>query len=583
MQGHTARNMNLQGKLSNEIAKNFSHRRRLRGVALAIRTVIYLSNIIRRKREEIRETQSCVEFSNVKEVAPRKESVLDERPILFTLNNSSSFEESNSFDRDNSFEQEAASCSFPVSPSRRSSISSRIPRPKPTTARQHIEEIRKSIGKPIRKAESSVKINKDTTHRSRVEQLNAVGAAYQKVYGGDESKCVSDLKPPSVTLRTRPSSAKESSNPRRSSIALGHVSSLPSSPKHGAVSALAPGVKKRMPLSKCISVDESVKKRSGSISSSPAASSYRPSTSSSRRSSVSDGKKAGYRASYPNRNSSYFAPSLDTITAKPRLPKNGSSKPDDDKPARQEKQVSDRSSSPALTQSRRNSVVRKRTPSISSASKTSERENLRKTKDTIERIANISNLITETSKKQNSKELTKRDEAGSADEGNISIVTKTNKTENIKILLGKTVDKSVETSTTVSVTIDGDKTRSSETNQAQQKPFGLGRSLLTKVKQLAEEIETLAMFTSPGDKEQADVGSARSFPHSSSMPVLRGGEVMDFDAEHDSAESSTSVSQDSSSRSQWDQDCFSETEYLSLNTKSHRLNTESTTDDDMYF
>ncbi len=541
-------------------------------MALAIQTVIYLSNIIRRKRAEIRQTHSCVDFSSLKSHEQNKtETIPDQKPVLFTVR-SSSFEESTSFERLDSYEHPTPS-SFPGSPVKRASVSSRIPRAKPTTARQHIEDIRKSISNSNRNSESrpECKTRDAVTHRSRVEQFDAVGVAYQNVYG-DKNNQVSDLKPPSVTLRSRPSSAKEVYSTRRLSLATAKPPpsaswSVPPSPHHDVVNAFAPGVKKRMPLSKCISVDER-RPRTNSISSS----SEQNPTAVARRPSVTENKKALYRASYPNRNSNYFTSATDTVTAKPRYPRKLSNQSE-----QQEKQVSDKCSKP-VAPVRKSSVVRKRLPSSSSATSmnTQQKESLEKAKDTVDRIGKIANL------NQNIPAIrtedvddSNTDTLDSSDEGNIRIVTKTNKTENIKIHHGKTVDKSVETSTTVSVKIDNEKKKATSSNQS----HGLGRALLTKVKQLAEEIETLAMSTTPDDKEQADVASRRSFPHAASVPVLNS------DVTDDIRTRSSNLRPIDFHRPDWDRDSFSETEYLSLDTRSERNGNLASpdTDTDCFF
>ncbi len=577
LQGHTAKTKNLQAQLSNEISKNFNHRRRLRGVALAIQTVIYLSNVIR-KKAELRQTHSCIDFSTLKTDEPiRKKSSPDHKPLLTVR--PSSFEESTSFDRIESPERDSPR-SFPGSPVKIASLSSRIPRAKPTTPRQHIEDIRKSISNPNRYAEPKInsrnRDNNAASHRSRVEQFDMIGAAYQKVYG-EKTEPDSNQRP-AVTLRNRPTSAKEGSSSRRSSMSrpASSACSLPSSPKHGSANTFAPGVRKRVPLSKCVSVDDRRRKESAS-------SMEQPASSVSRRSSASD-RKPLYRASYPNRNSSYFTPALETVTAKPRLARRVSEQPD-------KKERIDKCSKPPAPV-KKSSVVRRRTPSVSSENPSvQQRDNLRKTKEAVERIAKIASVgpsvpdVTMQNTRYAKKKIepsgaAKNEDFDPLDEGNISIVTKTNKTENIKIQHGKTVDKSIETSTTVSVTIDNDK---KSTAQSSPKPFGLGRALLTKVKQLAEEIETLAMSTKPEEQEQADAESKRSFPHSSSVPVLNSGIVVDFENETVQASGSLPMDLNNSNRSQWEQDSYSETDYLSLDARSSRNVNTTSSDFDGFF
>ena len=489
----------------------------------------------------------------------------EERPSPVACKRTCSFEESKSFDRLDSFEDEH-SMSFPGSPVKRASMTSRIPRAKPTTPRQHITEIRKSISNSSRSCDAKsqdarVKAKKNLVcQRSRADQFNAIGAAYQKVYG-ENSEHV-DSKPPTVTLRNRPSSAKETTNRLSAPVmdAGPHTLSLPSSPKHGLVSELAPGVRKRIPLSKCVSVDERYRNRSSSIAAANVPNHIKSVVT--RRSSVADARKSPYRASYPNRGLASTA--LDNIPVKPRGSRRASLQTD-------EHPKVEKPSEKVLAPIRKNSVVKKRLPKTSTTQDSQVRENLKKTKDTVEKIARISNMEPSATleSEEVSKDISKKGEdPDPANDGNISITTKTNKTENIKIHLGKTVDKSIETSTTVSVTIEGDKKKASTSEQVSQKPFGLGRSLLTKVKQLAEEIETLAMFAAPEEREHADTGSNRSVAHSCSMPVLHGADVEDSDT----AESLDSLPHELSlaQRALLEQDSFSETEYLSINMKSPR-------------
>eukprot|EP00794_Sanderia_malayensis_P007292 gene7292-8107_t len=556
IQGHTAKNTNLQVQLSSEISKNFTHKRRLRGVALAIQTVIYLSNIIQRKRAEIRQTHSCVEFSHLHHPVEQNKTLasLDQKqPVLFTTR-SNSFEESRSFERDDSYDEEGMPSSYPGSPAKRASVSSRIPRAKSTTPRQHIEDIRKSISNTGRNVQCR---NKDSMgYSSKAEQFEAIGDAYQNVYGHKTDQ-VSDLKPPSVTLRTsRPNSAKESGSSRRLSLHKPSTSStsLPPSPRHDhVVNVFAPGVKKRMPYLKCVSVDER-RPRSGSLNQPNAISS------------LTEHKNPAYRASYPNRNSSYFTSSVNPAIATPRYPRKLSYqavKPD--------KQVSSKpGKQPAPV--RKTSVVKKRIPSASSTTtttvQTSEQE-----KKTSESIGKISNIACRTAVKPDVKpDDVVEGNFDSSSEGNIRIVTKTNKTENIKIHHGKTVDKSVETSTTVSVKIDNEKKKATTTSQSNQKPFGLGRALLTKVKQLADEIETLAMSTMPDNKEPGVTLPKRSsFPHVSNVPGISDASAVRVEDVGNTHSLSTDLAQ---------KDSFSETEYLSLNTRPSRNGNTGSSDTD---
>lgn len=515
----------------------------------------------------MRQTHSCVNFSHTAAIEHKRTvHVPEERPAPVARKRTCSFEESKSFDRSDSFEDEPC-MSFPGSPVKRASMTSRIPRAKPTTPRQHIAEIRKSISNSSRPCDTKsqgarVKEKKSLVcQRSRADQFNAIGAAYQKVYGENAEHF--DAKPPAVTLRSRPSSAKENTN-RLSAPVMDtgpHTLSLPSSPKHGLISELAPGVRKRIPLTKCISVDERYRNRSSSIAASSVPNHMKSVVT--RRCSVADPRRSPYRASYPNRGLASTA--LDNIPVKPRGSRRGSLQTDEHPKA---EQPSEKISAP----SRKNSVVKKRLPKTSTKQDAQIRENLKKTKDAVEKIARISNM--ESSATSESEQVPKdiSNKGGNPDpanDGNISITTKTNKTENIKIHLGKTVDKSIETSTTVSVTIDGDKKKASTSEQVSQKPFGLGRSLLTKVKQLAEEIETLAMFAAPEEREYADTGSNRSVPHSCSMPVIDGA---DGEEESDTAESLDSLPRELSlaQRALLEQDSFSETEYLSINMRSPR-------------
>ena len=557
-QGHTAKSKNLQEKLSTEIEKNFTHRRRLRGVALAIQTVIYLSNVIKRKQNQGYGTRSCAEIQ--RKFSWEEDPVLEEKPNTASRKRSASFEESLSFDRSDSYDDEVPA-SFPSSPVRRASISSRIPRAKPTTPSQHIAEIRKSISSSNKTSDikgqnlKSKDTRRNSTYRSRADQFSTVSLVHQKVNCETSNN---DLKPQSVTLRNRPSSAKETYCTKRLSApvldSIPHTQSLPSSPKHGIVTSFAPGVKKRTPLAKCISVDDSVKSKPSAIPS------YMHDTEAStvhRRTSVSDAKKSRYRASYPNR--SLASAAVDTLAVKPRGQRRGSIPTEEHVQAEQrERPLSEKSA--AAGHARKGSIVRKRLPKAIASSQDLQQHNYTKrSKDTVDNAARTSTLET----------APDNSDVDSSRDADISIVKKTNKTENIKIHLGKTVDKSVETSTTVSVTIDGEKKKASSSNEVSKQPYGLGRSLLTKVKQLAEEIETLAMFNAHG--EAADNASKESFPHSCSMPVLHRGDL------EEQIESDTTLSSDSNSRDLsygnrllLEQDTFSETEYLSINMKSPR-------------
>ncbi|XP_065058656.1 serine/threonine-protein kinase DCLK2-like isoform X2 [Rhopilema esculentum] len=556
IKGHTAKSKNLQEKLSTEIEKNFTHRRRLRGVALAIQTVIYLSNVIKRKQNQGNGTRSCAEIQ--RKFSWEEDPVLEEKPNTASRKRSASFEESLSFDRSDSYDDEVPA-SFPSSPVRRASLSSRIPRAKSTTPSQHIAEIRKSISSSNKTSDikgqnlKSKDTRRNSTYRPRADQFSTVSLAHQKVNCETSNN---DLKPQSVTLRNRPSSAKETYCTKRLSApvldSIPHTQSLPSSPKHGIITTFAPGVKKRTPLAKCISVDDSVKNKPSAIPS------YMHDTEAStvhRRTSVSDAKKSRYRASYPNR--SLASAAVETLTVKPRGQRRGSVPIEEHvKPEQRERPLSEKSAGHA----RKGSVVRKRLPKAITSSQDLQQQNCTKrSKDTVDNAARTSTLET----------APDNSDVDSSRDADISIVKKYNKTENIKIHLGKTVDKSVETSTTVSVTIDGEKKKASSSNEVSKQPYGLGRSLLTKVKQLAEEIETLAMFNAHG--EAADNASRESFPHSCSMPVLHGGDLEE-QIESDTTLSSGSNSRDLSygNRLLLEQDSFSETEYLSINMKSPR-------------
>jgi len=545
IQGHTAKTKNIQRQLSAEIEKNFVHRKKLREVALAIQTVIYLSNIIKRKRSDVRQTRSCLEFTHTSKIEQKQFSpVSEERPIV--RKRSATFEESESFDCTDS-DEETAPASFPNSPVRRGSLSSRIPRAKSTTPSQHIAEIRKSISVSSKAVDA-----KSQAHKCKVSRRNSntVGLPYQNVYSENGSN-LSDLKPATVTLRSRPSSAKESTKRLSAPVPdlLHHAHSLPSSPKHGMATGLAPGVRKRVSLAKCISVDERASRRySAAIPSQNepniVASNF------ARRSSVHDSKRSPYRASYPNRNLASVP--MESLTVRPRGQRRGSLSSEDQ--ARPEKR--ERPSSERLTgHVRRDSLVKKRLPKVSNEEDDKQvQQSIRETKKTVENIARIS-CITDPYPIETVNETT--DEREDAD---ISIVRKTNKTENIKIHIGKAIDKSIEKSTTVSVTIDGNKKSNGSVKKVSQQPDGLGRSLLTKVKQLAEEIETLAMLTTPEGGESPDTESKQSFPHACSMPVLNRDIDEPF-GQHDVS---------NGQRPLLDQDTFSETEYLSINMRSPR-------------
>ena len=553
----------MQIQLSTEIGKNFAHRKKLREVALAIQTVIYLSNIIKRKRSDIRQTHSCLEFTHASKIEHKQFSpVSEERPIV--RKRSATFEESHSFDLMDS-DEEASPASFPNSPVRRASLSSRIPRAKPTTPSQHIAEIRKSISVSNKTIDAKSQnyrykgVRKSSTHQSRVDQFNTVGLAYQKVYGGNASN-VADMKPAAVTLRNRPSSAKESTKRLSAPVpeSLYHAHSLPSSPKHAMVTGLAPGVRKRISLSKCISVDGSASRRCTEATQQDGQSSVPGNFV--RRSSVNDPKRSPYRASYPSRN--LDAVPMESLAVKPRGHRRCSLPSEEhDRPEKRERPSSERTTGHA----RRNSLVRRRLPRSDSIEEEKKvKQSLRETKETVDNIAKLSCIDTIKSHPIETLKET-GDEKENAD---ISIVRKTNKTENIKIHLGKAIDKSIEKSTTVSVTIDGEKKNSGSLNSASQQPYGLGRSLLTKVKQLAEEIETLAMLTTPEGGEIPDAESKESFPHACSMPVMNRGNYQ-F-ANLDENESLMPFDLSSGHRPLLDQDAFSETEYLSINVTSPR-------------
>ena len=493
----------------------------------------------------------------------------DERPIV--RKRSATFEESNSFDRMDSDEDEAPA-SFPNSPVRRASISSRIPRAKPTTPSQHIAEIRKSISVSSKtvdaKSHSKCKGSaRSSTHKSRVDQFNAIGVAYQKVFSVNGSS-KNDLKPATVTLRNRPSSAKESTKRLSAPVpdSLYHASSLPSSPKHGAVTGLAPGVRKRIALSKCISVDETAPRRNSNVFP-PSAPNQLADNNVARRSSLSDPRRSPYRASYPNRSLASVA--IDSLNVKPRGQRRGSLSTDEHtRPEKRERPSSER----ATGHARKNSVVKKRLPKGTVVEQDRQvKQTLKETKQTVENAARMSHVESANSRPIGTVRGSLEDKTGETDNTGISIVRKTNKTENIKIHLGKAIDKSVEKSTTVSVTIEGDKKQAKSVNQGTQQPYGLGRSLLTKVKQLAEEIETLAMLTSPDGSEAPDSESKQSFPHSCSTPAFGSETVHELEQSNTNALFDVmNLDHSSTNRPLWDQDTFSETEYLSIDMRSPR-------------
>ena len=534
-------------------------------MALAIQTVIYLSNIIKRKRSGIPQAHSCLEFTQAskmehKQFVPGSE----ERP--FVRKRSATFEESLSFDRMDSDDEDVAPASFPNSPVRRASLSSRIPRAKSTTPSQHIAEIRKSISVSSKIVDSRTQSyrcksnRKNSSHQSRTDQFNTIGIAYQNVYGNNQN-IMPDMLPPTVTLRNRPSSAKESTKRLSAPVpeSLYHAYSLPSSPKHGIATGLAPGVRKRVSLSKCISVDGSASKRHSTAI--PHNGTPNVSSDFTRRSSVSDPKRSPYRASYPNRNLGTVP--MESLAVKPRGQRRGSlSSEEHARPEKRERPSSERVTGHA----RRNSLVKKRLPKANSVEEDRRiQQSLKETKDTVENIAKMSCISDMSSHEVG----TVRETADESENADISIVRKTNKTENIKIHLGKAIDKSIEKSTTVSVTIDGEKKNTGPISSASQQPYGLGRSLLTKVKQLAEEIETLAMLTTPEGGETPDVESKQSFPHPCSMPVLNRGHPHDF-TDSSASDSIVPVEFSSGHRPLLDQDTFSETEYLSINLRSPR-------------
>lgn len=569
-QGHTARTKNLQGQLSNEIEKNFTHRRKLRGVALAIQTVIHLNNIIKRKKSEIRQSRTSPEFKNASATQQNQYSLhLEERPVV--RKRSATFEESSSFDREDSDEDDEAPASFPNSPVRRASLSSRIPRAKPTTPSQHIAEIRKSISISSKTVDTKThhskckSVSKNHTHQSRVDQFNAVGVAYQNVFG-EADYDMADRRPQTVTLRNRPSSAKESTKRLSAPVpeSVYHAYSLPSSPKHGMISGLAPGVRKRVPLSKCISVDGTAQ-RKHSATTPPIVQCNAAPPNFALRSSVNGPKKSPYRASYPSRN--LASALMESLSVKPRGQRRGSLPLEEHvKPEKRERPSSER----ATGHVRRDLHVRKRLPKASTTDADVQvQQTLQETKQTVENIARISHIETLTSHPIGAVNETVEDKEDSAD---ISIVKKTNKTENIKIHLGKTIDKSVEKSTTVSVTIDREKKQqATSVNQVSQQPYGLGRSLLTKVKQLAEEIETLAMLTTPDDAESPDNESKQSFPHACSTPVFTSRNIGNHDHLDENVASYPMARESAiTQRPLWDQDTYSETEYLSINMRSPR-------------
>ena len=496
---------------------------------------------------------------------------------------SATFEESHSFDRMDSDEEEAPA-SFPNSPVRRASMSSRIPRAKPTTPSQHIAEIRKSISVSsktvdIKSQNHKSKVSrKNSSHQSRVDQFNAIGVAYQKVYGENSSN-MSDLRPATVTLRNRPSSAKESTKRLSAPVpeSIYHANSLPSSPKHAMVSGLAPGVRKRVPLAKGVSVDESsARKYSATIPQHVQSNVSGNIANIARRSSVSDPKRSPYRASYPNRNLANVA--VDSLTVKPRGQRRGSLPAEEHaRPEKRERPSSERTSGHV----RKNSIVKKRLPKANSDEQDMQvQQSLKETKETIENIARISHVETVNTRPIGTLKEAIEDKNYETENADISIVKKTNKTENIKIHLGRTIDKSIEKSTTVSVTIDGDKKKTGSLNKGSEQPYGLGRSLLTKVKQLAEEIETLAMLTTPDGSEEPDVESKESFPHAGSMPVLNRGNLHELERSGVNEFSQTMAMEFSNGhRPLWDQDTFSETEYLSINMRSPRNGNSSSNEE----
>ena len=159
----------------------------------------------------------------------------------------------------------------------------------------------------------------------------------------------------------------------------------------------------------------------------------------------------------------------------------------------------------------------------------------------------------------------RRNSVGNAEANNIKIVTKTSKTENIKIRMGQEVNKCVETETSVSLIIDGEERTAEEPSVTPTEEKIYKTSLLNRVKQLAEEIETLTRLSSTEGQDEAVPHLSSENSNSSISSILRDHALENRAPVSRQSTTETGLDlEEDHDRVCCEKDSYNETEYLSI-------------------